>query len=147
MGKIVKINLNKYLKFESIEVHYYLTDEYYSLNIIEEYDIGIHNDEKIIISSEMPINWIKIYECTFEEKKKDLVKGEIVATHNLLRPGEAIVINSYLSCGIPSYIVEFERHDYLKGSLYLAENGKNGILDNQVSLCHTWKSYLYYLLE
>lgn len=115
--------------------------------IVEEYNIGDVNSEKIIISSEMPLNWIKIYNCEFDEKKNTLKKGKLIANHGLLKTRHAISINTYLSCGIPSYLIEFQRYDYLKGRFYIAENGKNDILDEQVTMSHTLASYLYYVFE
>lgn len=146
IGKFIKIKISQKLRYENIEV-YYTPDDVSNLNlqIVDEYDIGPINSEKLIVSSEVPINWIKMYECEFDDKKHNLKKGRLVAKHGFLRAGHAIQFNTYLACGIPSYMLEFERYDYLRGRFDVAENGKNGVLC--ASMSHTFRSYLYYIFE
>ena len=52
-----------------------------------------------------------------------------------------------LTCGIPLYIIEFERSDFIKGTLILQSNGKNGIQEEMLTFHHTWKSVIYYLFR
>lgn len=147
IGKFIRIKISKKLRYENIEV-YYNPDEYnHNLKIVDEYDIGSNNSEKLIISSEVPINWIKLYEYDFNDKEGDFKKGKLVEEHGFLRAGHAIQINTYLPCGMPTYMLEFERYDYLRGCFYIAENGKNGVLGECVTMSHTFRSYLYYIFE
>lgn len=145
IGKFIKIKTSKKLRYESIAVYYNVCDN--SFQIVDEYYIGESNSEKIIVSSEVPLNWIKIYEYKYDKKKGKFYKGKMIESHGFLRAGHAIQINTYLPCGMPSYMLEFERYDYLVGRFHFAENGKNGILEECVKISHTFRSYLYYIFE
>lgn len=118
-----------------------------NLRIKEEYNIGENNSEHIYVYSSDPLRWIKIYECHFNDREKIFIKDKLLVTHGYLRNGYTIKINTYLPCGIPSYIVEYQRYDFITGNLLLAENGKNGIADEGLSTKHTIKSLLYYFIK
>ncbi|WP_313413277.1 hypothetical protein [Sedimentibacter sp.] len=145
IGKFIRIKMSKKLRYESIAVYYNTCEN--NFKIVDEYYIGSGNSEKIIVSSEVPLNWIKIYECEYDYKKNKFNKGKLIERHGFLRAGNAIQINTYLPCGMPAHMLEFERYDYLIGTFHLAENGKNGILEECVKLSHTLRSYLYYIFE
>lgn len=145
IGKFIRIKMSKKLRYENIEVYY--NTQKNDLKIVDEYYIGTSNSEIILVSSEVPLNWIKIYEFEYDDKKNKFIKGKLTEKHGFLRAGHAIQINTYLSCGVPAYILEFEQYDYLVGSFHFAENGKNGILEECVTMSHTFRSYLYYIFE
>lgn len=147
IGKVIRIKISKKLRYENIEVYYNPYVPNSNIKIVEEYNIGSTNTEKLIVSSLVPLNWVKVYEYEFDDKKDEFKKGKLIEKHGYLRAGHAIQINTYLSCGVPAYILDFERYDYLRGSVCFAENGKNGILEECVTMSHTLRSYLYYVFE
>ena len=59
----------------------------------------------------------------------------------------SIRIDTVLPCGIPKYMIEFERSDFIKGSLLLQYNGKSGVQEEMININHTWKSVIYYLFR
>lgn len=117
------------------------------LRIEDEYNIGENNSESIYICPSEPLRWINIYEVHYDSEKRIFIKDKLLAKHGYLRNGYAIKINTYLPCGIPKYMVEYQRYDFIIGSLSLSENGKNGIIDQGLSIKHTFKSLLYYLIK
>jgi hypothetical protein len=147
IGKVIKIRLSKKLRFESIDVYYNSNDLPSNIKIVEEYNIGDFNSEKLVISSEAPINWIKIYKCEYDEIGNKLKREELIEKHGFLNAGHSIQINTYLSCGIPSCSIIIQRYDYMIGSFHMGENGENGIVDKQIEMSHTFLSYLYYIFE
>lgn len=118
-----------------------------NLRVVEEYNVGENNSEQLFIYSSNSLNWIKVYECSYDDNKKIFVKNKLIIKHGYLRNGFSIKINTYLPCGLPSYILEYQRFDFIIGSLLLSENGKNGIVDEGLSIKHTFKSLLYYLVK
>lgn len=145
IGRCFMINQMKVTILETFNLFY--DDEETNFNVVEQYDIGENNTEKIYLQSSETLRWIKIYEYEYDANSNKFNKGRIVVNHELLRSGFAIKLNTYLPCGMPSYIVEYQRYDFIIGKLELAENGKNGILEEQVSIKHTIKSILYYLVR
>lgn len=139
------INEMKVTISETFDLFY--NDEERDFKVVEEYDIGDNNTEKIYLKSSETLRWIKVYESEYNEKNNKFNKGRLLLNHNLLKRGFAVKLNTYLPCGIPSYIIEYQRYDFIIGELVLAENGKNGILEEQVSIKHTIKSILYYLVK
>lgn len=145
IGKFIRIKMSKKLRYENIDTYYNTCEN--NFKIVDEYNIGSSNTERIIISSKVPLNWIKIYEYEYDHVKDKFNKGNLIVSYGFLRAGHALQINTYLSCGVPAYMLEFERYDYLIGSFHFAENGKNGILEECVKISHTFRSYLYYIFE
>ncbi len=130
---------------EKVDLHYDNNQKGYQ--IIHEYDLGESNDEQVYLYSTDTLKWIKIYEYIYDEKKSMSIKGKLVLEHKYLRNGFAIKINTRLPCGSPNYVIEYQRRDFIIGKLELAENGKNGLLDQGLSVKHTFKSILYYLVK
>lgn len=144
-GKYLIIKQMTKTIFESVDASY--NNESNNLKIVEEYNIGENNSEQIYLYSSDTLNWIKIYEYDYYDKKDRFSKGKLLMTHDHLRNGFAIKINTYLPCGIPRYIVQYQRYDFIIGEFHLNENGKNGIIDEGISINHTAKSILYYLVK
>lgn len=113
-------------------------------NVVDTYNLGDLNSETIFLYSTEPLRWVKFYEYDFNNEKN--FKGKLVKEHKILKNGEVLQINTYLNDGIPNYLVEYERFDYIKGEIILAENGKNGN-SAQPDKKHNFKSYLYYLIS
>lgn len=129
---------------ETVEVSY--EAEIFKFNVIEEYNLGELNSEFVYLSSTEPLRWVKFYEYNFNGDKKNN-KGKLLEEHRILKNGQALKINTYLTCGIPNYLIEYQRFDYIKGELILSENGKNGNIGQNVMIKHTFKSVLYYLIN
>ncbi|MFD3261368.1 hypothetical protein ACE3MQ_22495 [Paenibacillus lentus] len=113
------------------------------LKVVNEYDLGANNSETIYLYSSEPLRWIKIYEYDYENSEN----GTLVIQHDLLKDGYAIKINTYLPCGVPNYILEYQRFDYIQGQMLIGENGKNGVLEEHLSTKYTLRSYFYYLVK
>lgn len=141
VSKLIIINTMKETIYEEAEVLY--LDKKEGLKIIEEYDLGDDNSEKVYIYSSKFLRSIKIYEYDICKLKK---KGKPIKIYNNLRSGLAIQINTYLPCGMPKYVVEYIREDYMKGTLALGENGRSGVLSELINIKHTFKSFIYYIV-
>ncbi len=143
IGRITTIILEKNFIYEFIDVYRGddLLNIYEKYKIIDEYLVGKDSDETLIITPEKGLNWIKAYEYNPHNKKK----GKIIFEHDCLPSNLSIKIDTYLTCGMPRYILEFERYDFLRGEYYLAENNKDGIAS--IKMRHTWKSILYSIVK
>ncbi|MCM3393716.1 MULTISPECIES: hypothetical protein [Cytobacillus] len=126
---------------ESVEISY--NNDNHNFNVIEEYTLGDLDSEIVYLSSSEPLRWIKFYEYNHNSKN---YKGKLIGEHRVLRNGHALKINTYLTCGIPNYLIEYQRFDFIIGELILAEDGKNGNVSQNLSIKHTFKSILYYLI-
>ena len=90
---------------------------------------------------------MKIYECRYNEKTNRLEKVNKIYNSERIYNDHALRIDTTITCGIPNYILEFERCDYMNGELILQENGKNGIEEELLIFKHTFRSILYYLFR
>lgn len=91
IGRIIKVKLNKKVRYENIEIYYYgQENELFNKKIVAEFNICDFNTEKLIISSEVPINWIRLYKLKFDEGVNDMKKEEILLIKELLKNGHAI---------------------------------------------------------
>lgn len=118
-------------------------DKLDEFKVIDEYDLGDHNSESIYLKSSEPIKYIKFYEYDLHSSSK----GKLLTLHNPLRNGEAIKINTYLACGVPSYKVEYQRYDYIKGQFKVGENGKSGLVIENLEMKLTLNSIIYFLIK
>ncbi len=73
--------------------------------------------------------------------RKELEKFEKIINNTSIR------VDTTITCGIPLYMIEFERADYIRGTLILQSNGKNGVQEEMIKLKHTWKSIIYYIFR
>lgn len=128
---------------ESIDVVYTSNAENQKNNIVDVIELGEDNSETVYLSSIEPMRYIKFYKYDFINGDK----GEFIVEYPNLKNGQVLEINTYLPGGIPNYILEYQRFDYVKGKLILGENGKNGLLVENLELKHTVKSLLYYLVK
>lgn len=80
-------------------------------------------------------------------KKSKLEKVKELHRFNKILNNTSIKIETILTCGIPQYILEFERTDFIKGTLVLQSNGKNAVEEELLEFHHTWKSIIYYLFK
>ncbi|MEJ9255706.1 hypothetical protein [Bacillus wiedmannii] len=140
-GRIFLIRQMEMTLLESLDISSKSTDKQY--NLIEEFDIGDNTVEEIFITSSQPLRYIKIY--NYDVEKMD--KGELVKEIGPIRHGHSIKINTYLTCGIPNFVLEYQRFDFVIGRLELSENGKSGILTENLLINHTFRSYIYYIVK
>lgn len=147
VGKIFLIKQMELTLFEKFDLKYHLETEsdiqYGNYEIVESLNIGEYNNEAIYITPSQPLRYLSIYE--FDAVK--LKKGELIETIGPIANGHTVQLNTYLNCGMPSFTIEFQRFDFVKGTLDLAENGKTGVVSQNLVLNHTIKSYLYYLVK
>lgn len=128
---------------EAIDVVYTPNEENQKNNTVDVIELGENHSETVYLSSIEPMRFIKFYEYDYINNNK----GEFILEYPNLKNGQVLEINTYLPDGIPNYILEYQRFDYVKGKLILGENGKNGLLVENLELKHTVKSLLYYLVK
>ena len=148
IGRIITIIIEKNIKYERIE-RYFTEDEIpKDLKIIDDYKCDeFSQDILIIIPTTKSYNWVKIYECRYNEKTNRLEKVNKIYNSERIYNDHALRIDTTITCGIPNYILEFERCDYMNGELILQENGKNGVEEELLIFKHTFRSILYYLFR
>lgn len=148
IGRVITIIIEKNIKYEKIERYFSEKEIPKDLKIIDDFKCDeFSNDILIIIPTTKSYNWVKIYECNYNEEKNILKKTKKIYNSERIYNDHALRINTIITCGIPNYILEFERCDYMKGELILQENGKNGIEEELLVFKHTFKSILYYLFR
>ena len=147
VGKIFLIKQMEVTLFEKFDLKYHQETEsdIYNGNyeIVERLNIGEYNNEVIYITPSQPLRYLNIYEFDTVKLKKE----ELIETIGPIANGHTVQINTYLNCGMPSFTIEFQRFDFVKGALDLSENGKTGVVSQNLVLNHTIKSYLYYLVK
>ena len=144
IGRIISLIIEKKVIYEKIDIYIKEEDIPKDLKISDEYRCEHEGEILIITPYEKSYNWLAIYECKYNEnlkKVKELKKFEKIMNNTSIR------IDTVLTCGIPLYIIEFERSDFIKGTLILQSNGKNGIQEEMLTFHHTWKSVIYYLFR
>ena len=147
IGRIISLIIEKKVINERIDVYIDEDDIQNRYKIVDEY-ICEHSGEILIITPlEKAYNWLTINECKYNEKNKEFEKTKELEKFNNIRNHTSIKINTVLPCGMPLYLIEFERSDYIKGVLVLMSNGKNGIQEETIKYHHTWKSFIYYFFR
>ena len=141
------INNWKKVIYEKIDIYIKEEDIPKDLKISDEYKCGHEGEILIITPYEKSYNWLAIYECKYNEKNKNLKKVKELKKFEKIMNNTSIRIDTILACGIPLYIIDFERSDFIKGTLILQSNGKNGIQEEMLTFHHTWKSVIYYLFR
>jgi hypothetical protein len=141
LGKLYAIKKTEFTLNETIEVSY--SGDLEGFKVVEEVELGDVTDETIYFMSSEPMREISFYAYDFEDDKK----GKLIYNYQTLKNDEALKIKTYLPCGIPNYIIEYVRFDYVEGKITLGEDGRNGVISNNLSIKHTWKSYFYYLVK
>ncbi len=102
------------------------------------FSIAKHN-----ITPSQPLRHLKVY--NFDTNK--FKKGKLISTIGPIKNGHTIQINTYLTEGIPNFVIEYQRFDFLIGKLDLVENGKSGVISENLRIRHTIKSFIYYLVK
>lgn len=147
IGRIISLIIEKKVLYENINIYINEEDIPNNFKIIDEYRCKFREEILIITPHEKSYNWLTIYECKYNEKTNKLEKIKELEKFERIMNDTSIRIDTILTCGIPLYIIEFERSDYIKGNLVLQSNGKNGVQEEMVDLHHTWKSVIYYLFR
>lgn len=115
--------------------------------IVDEFDIGEYTSEKVYLTATHTLRNVKIYECSFSQERKKVKKGKLYMKCGSLRNGFTFQFNTYLSECIPTFMLEYQSNDFTKGKLLFAENGKNGIIEEQIYKTHTFRSILFYFFK
>ena len=121
------INNWKKVIYEKIDIYIKEEDIPKDLKISDEYRCEHKGEILIITPYEKSYNWLAIYECKYNEKNNNFKKVKELEKFEKIMNNTSIRIDTILACGIPLYIIEFERSDFIKGTLVLQSNGKNGI--------------------
>lgn len=147
IGRIISLIIEKRVIYEKIDIYIREEDIPKNLKISDEYKCE-HAEEILIITPyEKSYNWLAIYECKYNEKNSNLEKVKELEKFEKIMNNTSIRVDTVLTCGIPLYIIEFERSDFIKGILTLQSNGKNGVQEEMLEFHHTWKSVIYYLFR
>lgn len=141
LGRYLMIKRMEITLLETIEVSH--NEELSGFNVVEEFELGENTSEAIYLTSTEPIRDIKFYRYDYQRDKN----SELLQQYGPLKNGQAIKINTYLTCGIPNYVIEYQRFDYVKGRLALGENGKNGKVAESLEIKHTFRSIVYFLVN
>ncbi len=148
IGRIITILIEKNIKFENIDVYDNENKIPQNLKIVEEFKCSEDSMEILIITPTIKsYNNVVIYECKYNESNNKLEKTKTLYSIGKVYNDNSIRIDTILSCGIPRYIIEFERSDYMKGRLISQCNGKNGVQEEMLEFSHTFKSIIYYLFR
>lgn len=141
IGKVFLIKQMEMTIFESLDVSYNTEEKNYK--ITEVLELGELTNETIYITPSQPLRYLKIY--NFDINK--FSKGKLIANIGPVNNGHTIQINTYLTEGIPNFVIEYQRFDFVLGKLDLVENGKNGVLSENLRNKHTLRSFFYYLVK
>ncbi len=147
IGRIISLIIEKKVIYEKIDIYIEEEDIPKDLKISDEYRCEHEGEILIITPYEKSYNWLAIYECKYNEKNNNLEKVKELEKFKKIMNNTSIRIDTILRCGIPLYMIEFERSDFIKGTLVLQSNGKNGIQEEMLKFHHTWKSVIYYLFR
>ena len=147
IGRIISIIIENKIIYEKIDIYIDEKDIPSNLKIVDEYSCQYKDEILIITPHEKSYNWLAIYECKYNEKINKLKKVKELERFEKIMNDTSIRIDTIISCGIPTYMIEFERSDYIKGTLILQFNGKSGVQEELLELHHTWKSVCYYLFR
>lgn len=147
IGRIISLIIEKKVIYEKIDIYVKEKDIPKDLKISDEYRCKQAGEILIITPYEKSYNWLAIYECKYNEKNNNLEKVKELERFEKIMNNTSIKIDTILTCGIPLYKIEFERSDFIKGTLVLQSNGKNGIQEEMLKFHHTWKSVIYYLFR
>jgi hypothetical protein len=144
-GRIVSIFIVKPILSETFV---YLPDKEITEKhkIIDYYDLnGFAN---LVITTQNGLRKIECFECNCRvEPKFKIKKTHRVILHKFLQKNHSISIKIDMAEILPAYIIEFSTFDFMRGRFIVWENGKHGILTNDIFLKHTLKSFLYYLTK
>lgn len=143
IGKIYAIKKAEMFLTESFFVRHHKDRS--DLNIIKEINLdkNIKENETVYLVPNEPIRNISFYTYDWENNKE----GTLIESLGSLKTGEALCIYTYLPCGIPNYIIKYERFDYVEGKLILSEDGRGLTNFRTPEIKHTLKSYFYHMVK
>lgn len=147
IGRIISLIIEKKMIYEKVDIYANEEEIPKDIKIVEGYRCKHDGEILIITPYEKSYNWLAIYECKYNEKTNKLEKiKELEKFQNIIN-NTSVRIDAIFTCGIPLYMIEFERADGIRGTLILQSNGKNGVQEEMVRIKHTWKSVIYYLFR
>ena len=143
ISKIIIIkDLNKYPESQMLIIDGEIEEDYKTGEIYDKIFTLDESCKKLTLKSEKLIRYIKIYEM---EISKNFKKGALVKDISFLAPPRMVLLELSIPCGIPNYIIEYKREDYMIATLNIQYNGRNGYTAASTKLKHTIKSILYHL--
>lgn len=118
----------------------------------EVYDIYSECLEKLMIASDDILLNIKAFYIEFRGGKifkntSKFIKKEEIFYYKRLSPKECIIFSTFLPEGMPSFALEWETPTFMKVSLILQYNGRDGNIYESIVYKHTIKSFFYYLFK
>jgi hypothetical protein len=146
IGRILTMHVERNIRNIRVE-SYYKDMPFDNYDIVDEEMIDECDYEGIIITPLSDLNYIRIVKCIWNEKKGKLIEGKVIYEYKNLITDYSLLVKIALPCGMPTYKLYFQRCDYMKGEMYIAENGKNGILSEGLKMKHTIKSRIYYIVR
>lgn len=143
VGKIYSIKSTEMFLKESFFVKH--DNDTSDINITKEIELeeDLTAYETIYLVPSDPIRYIRFYNYDWEND----CEGELIEDVGKLKVGEALCIKTHLPCGIPKYIIKYERFDYVIGTLVLQEDGRGLTNIRTPEIKHTLKSYFYHLVR
>ena len=147
IGRIISLIIEKKVIYENIDIYANADEMPKDIKIVDEYRCKYYNEILIITPYEKSYNWLAIYECEYNKKTNKLEKVKELEKFEKIINNTSIRVDATITCGIPLYMIEFERADYIRGTLILQSNGKNGVQEEMIKLKHTWKSIIYYIFR
>ena len=147
IGRIITLVIEKKVIFEKIDIYFDREEIPNNIKITDEYSCENNEEIVVITPHEKSYNWLVIYECRYDEKKNKLIKVKELEKFENIINDTSVIICATVTCGIPKYCIEFERSDFIKGTIPLQCNGKNSIEEEMISYRHTFKSFIYYLFR
>lgn len=101
-------------------------------------------DKLLIASNEVLIN-IKAYSLVYKNDRP--IKNKELFSYDRLSPRESILFVTFLPEGCPSTVLEWETPNFMRATLYVSYNGKDGNICENIRYAHTFKSFIYYLFN
>ena len=123
------------------------TDLLEKLNIVDEFVENGYEKTILLHSKEVLFN-VKLIKIDPKNFKASRPKGEVVKEIKKLYPNEGFIIKAYFTCGMPNYVITWDKYNYMKAIFYIQENGLCGIGKlERVLYLKTIRSRVYHFIR
>ena len=148
IGRIITITIEKNIRLESIDTFEFEEQIPKNIKIVDEFRENENYKEILILTPKVNYyNWIKVYSCKYDEKTNRIKKGKELYKTGIINNNTSFRFDTIISHGIPRYIIEFERNNFIKGDIEVVYNGKNGVQEELIKYHHSVKSIIYILFK